>query len=53
MPDGVTLYEVLRPPYPEDLGPSRRHLPDLDPPPEVGEALLRYFDASAEALRNR
>lgn len=99
--EGVAADEVLRPLYPEDLAPSRRHLAlflaqywggpqtydeerghprlrmrhasfeigteerdrwlahmrdavtALDPAPEVSEALLRYFDVSAEALRNR
>jgi hemoglobin len=98
--DGVRNDEVLRPMYPEDLGPSRRHLAlfleqywggpttydderghprlrmrhapfrvdplardrwlqhmraavaGLEPPPEVVEALERYFTHAAEAMRN-
>jgi hemoglobin len=99
--DGVAGDEVLRPLYPSELEPSRRHLslflaqywggpPDydeqrgqpqlrlrhvpfaigpierdrwlhhmraaigaLDPPADVAAALHEYFDAAAEAMRNR
>jgi truncated hemoglobin YjbI len=31
----------------------RASLDELDPPSEVREALLQYFEMGAEALRNR
>lgn len=99
--DGVATDDVLRPLYPDDLEPPRRHLTlflvqywggpttygderghprlhmrhapfaigtqerdrwlhhmraavaEIEPTPDVAQALLEYFDFAAEAMRNR